>query len=186
MTSRMPMPLSDIELRALLQEDADRLCAVVRTSLPELSRVLSWAKPDYGRADAEAWISLCAKLRQAESAFVFGIFEAATNALLGCVGLNRLDATTRSANLGYWVTTSAYGRGVATAAARKAAEFGFGRLGLQRIEILIHPHNHASQRVAIKLGAVCEGIARNGLFRDGKAEDAIVFSLIPLDFTERA
>ena len=58
-------------------------------------------------------------------------------------------------------------------------------LGLQRLVIQVQPENRASLRVAIKLGAVCEGIARNGIIVDGEPREAIVHSLIPADFDAR-
>ena len=101
--------------------------------------------------------------------------------MLGGVGLNHRIRAYRSAHMGYWVADAARGRGVAVAAARKAAEFGFDRLVLQRIAIMVQPDNRASLRVAIKLGAVCEGIARDAIVFDGAACDAVVFSLLPRD-----
>jgi RimJ/RimL family protein N-acetyltransferase len=82
------------------------------------------------------------------------------------------------ANLGYWVRTAWTSRGVATAAASLAAEFGFEELLLDRIEILAALGNKPSQHVAQKLGAHKEGILRNRLVIHGRAHDAVVFSLI--------
>ena len=88
----------------------------------------------------------------------------------------------RHANLGYWVRTSATGRGVATAAVRLAAHFGFESLDLIRIEIVMAVANLASRRVAEKAGATLEGTLRECLYLDGNAHDAYLFSLIPADF----
>lgn len=78
---------------------------------------------------------------------------------------------------------AAGGRGVAVAASRLAARFGFDELGLARIEILAMPGNRPSLRVAVKLGAVCEGVARNGLIAEDMAREAVVHSLIPADLS---
>jgi RimJ/RimL family protein N-acetyltransferase len=85
------------------------------------------------------------------------------------------------ANLGYWVRTSAAGRGVATNATRAAARFGFEQLGLRRIEIVAAVDNIPSQRVAEKAGAVREGILRQRLLIRGKSMDAVLFSLVRED-----
>jgi RimJ/RimL family protein N-acetyltransferase len=70
---------------------------------------------------------------------------------------------------------------VATRAARLAARFGFEELKLIRIEIVAAAGNLASQRVAEKVGAVREGVMRNGLFIHGAAHDAVLTSLVPED-----
>jgi RimJ/RimL family protein N-acetyltransferase len=83
--------------------------------------------------------------------------------------------------MGYWVADAARGRGVAVAATRLAARFGFDVLGLQRIAILVQPENRASLRVAVKLGAVCEGVTRHAIVVHDRPHDAVLFSLLPDD-----
>jgi len=162
-------------------DDAPALHAAVRDSLTTLSRWLPWATPDYDLARAEAWIAHCMHVRETDDEHHFGVFDETSGALLGSTGLNQRIRANRAANLGYWVAEAARGRGVAVAGARQAARFGFETLGLQRIVVQVAPDNHASQRVAMKLGAVCEGIARNGLMTDAGPAEAIVHSLIPTD-----
>ena len=110
--------------------------------------------------------------------FHFGIFHSPSGAFVGGVGLNELRPEHRLANLGYWVRSAWARRGVATAAARLAAQFGFEELLLDRIEILAAFGNKGSQRVAQKLGALREGVLRNRLVIHGQAHDAVVFSLL--------
>ena len=111
--------------------------------------------------------------------FGFAFVDARTDALLGAGGLNRFDPVNRWANLGYWVRTSAAGRGVATAAVGLITRFGFEVVGLQRIEIVAAVANAASRRVAEKTGAHLEGVARNRLFLRGAGLDAAVYGLVP-------
>jgi RimJ/RimL family protein N-acetyltransferase len=92
--------------------------------------------------------------------------------------LNKIDKPHLRANLGYWVRTSATRRGFATAAARLLARFGVEHLNLDRIEIVAAVDNIASQRVAEKLGAVREGVARHRLRIHDVPYDAVVYSLL--------
>ena len=170
-----------IVLRPLRADDAPRLLDAVHASLPTLSQWLPWATSAYDLAAAEAWIAYCAGARASGAEHHFGVFDAGTGALLGGVGINHRIPAYRSANLGYWTTDAVRGQGVAVEAARLAARFGFETLGLQRIAILVQPENRASLRVAIKLGAVCEGVARDGIVVRGRAHDALVHSLLPRD-----
>lgn len=168
-----------------MPDDAEALLGAVRASLPTLSQWLPWATPDYDLARAEGWIAHCIAARETDAEYHFGVFEADSGALLGGVGLNHRIRAYRSAHLGYWVADAARGRGVAVEAARQAAHFGFDTLDLQRISILVQPENRASLRVAAKLEAVCEGVARDALVVRDAAHDAMVFSLLPADMEPR-
>jgi RimJ/RimL family protein N-acetyltransferase len=167
-------------IRPLIAGDANALHAAVRASIASLSRWFPWAHPGYSLADAESRVAHCVAARERGEDFAFGIFDS-RGELLGCVGLNRIDPETNSANLGYWIGEKHRGRGVATDAARQAAAFGFGELGLVRIEIATLADNTASQRVAAKLDATREGIFPNRIVVHGAPMDAVVFSLVPRD-----
>jgi len=99
--------------------------------------------------------------------------------------LNFINRVHQFGNLGYWVRTSATGRGVASRASRLVARFAFAELGLHRIEILAAVPNIASQRVAEKIGAVREGVLRKRLLIRGEPQDAVMFSLVREDLTKR-
>jgi ribosomal-protein-serine acetyltransferase len=170
-----------ILIRPWSAEDVDALFDAVSNSLSTLSQWLPWAKPGYARSDSALWVAHCQRAWKAANEYHFGIFDSESGHLLGGVGLNSLLSARRSANLGYWVSDGARGGGVAVAAARLAATWAFSHLGLQRIEILVQPENTASLRVLVKLGAVCEGIARNGIIVDSGPREAIVHSLVPDD-----
>src|ERR1700736_3649835 len=86
----------------------------------------------------------------------FAITRMDSAAFLGRVGLDRISAS-GTANVGYWVRTGQTGQGIATAAVRLVARFGFDDLGLLRLELLIAVENPASRRVAEKGGATVGG-----------------------------
>jgi RimJ/RimL family protein N-acetyltransferase len=71
------------------------------------------------------------------------------------------------------------GEGIAAAAARRLAEWGFGALKLLRIEILVATDNARSLRAAEKAGAKREGVLRNRITIHDKIHDAVMHSLIP-------
>ncbi len=53
-------------------------------------------------------------------------------------------------------------------------------LALQRLELITDPENHASQRVAAKVGFQREGVLRSHLpHPDGRRRDSVMFSLLP-------
>ena len=168
-------------LRPFRDDDVGRLYEAVRESIAEVSPWLSWCHQDYSIEESREFISSRARAAESEEWYSFGIFEEDTERFLGGVGLNFINRVHRMGNLGYWVRTSAAGRGIATKAARLMARFSFEQVGLHRVEILAAVPNLASQRVAEKAGAVREGVLRKRLLIGGESQDAVLFSLIPKD-----
>jgi ribosomal-protein-serine acetyltransferase len=179
----MANELSDgtICLRPPRRTDVDAALDAVRASIAELTTWTSWCHPHYARADIETFLRKVEAERFEDRAYDFYILDRAEARMLGGCGLYHIDRATGSANLGYWVRSDATGRGVATAAGRLLARFGFKELELSRIEIIAAVKNTASQRVAEKIGAVREGLLRNRLRAHGRQVDAVGFSLIPAD-----
>jgi RimJ/RimL family protein N-acetyltransferase len=170
-----------LRLRPWRSDDAPWLVEAVRESIASVGQWLPWCHANYGPDDARAWIADCQSGWQSGKLFAFPIFDAHSGMLLGSIGLNQLNAKHRSANLGYWIRQTCQGHGFAPAAVRLVAKFGFERLGLTRIEIIVLPENLPSRRTAEKSGASFEGMARNRLWIGEQAHQAAVYSLIQAD-----
>lgn len=168
-------------IRPYREEDASALYEAARESLPEVSRWLPWCHENYSIEESREFTSSRAVAAQGDEWYSFGIFEKDGGRFLGGVGINFINRVHQMANLGYWVRTSAAGRGVATSATRAVARFGFEQLGLRRIEIVAAVRNLPSQRVAEKAGGVREGVLRKRLLIHGEPHDAVLFSLIAED-----
>ena len=170
-----------IAVRPYRDEDVEPLFEAARESVAQVYPWLEWCHPDYSRDDSQAWVSSRAAAWRNGEDYAFAIADAGSGTFLGGCGLNQVNRTHGVANLGYWVRTSCGGRGIATAAARLVARFGFQKLGLNRIEILAAVGNRGSQRVAEKTGALREGTLRCRLMINGRSHDAVLYSLIPTD-----
>ncbi|MDP2314188.1 MAG: GNAT family N-acetyltransferase [Pseudomonadota bacterium] len=176
-----PLWSGDVGIRPFHADEAAAFVEAVLESIPELAPWMPWAHADYSLAEAEAWIDDTRGSFDANSKHEFAIVDRADR-LLGGVGVNMRSDLHRTANLGYWVRTTAGSRGIATAAARSAAIFGFKALRLQRLEIIVVVANAASLRVAEKLGARREGVLRNRLRIYDEPLDAVMHSLVPEDY----
>ena len=170
-----------ILIRPFREEDAGALYEAVRESISEVSPWLPWCHRNYSIEESREFIGSREIASQGGEWYSFGIFETDGGRFLGGVGINFINRVHQMANLGYWVRTSAAGRGIATMATRLAAKFAFAQLGLQRIEIVAAIGNVPSQRVAEKAGARREGVLRNRLLINGESLDAVLFSLVPED-----
>jgi ribosomal-protein-alanine N-acetyltransferase len=71
--------------------------------------------------------------------------------LIGWCGLQFLPEFGET-EVAYLLSRPCWGQGLATEAARAAAQFGFETLGLERLVAIAHVENAASQRVIEKLG----------------------------------
>src|SRR5262249_41866892 len=131
----------------------------------------------YTRADAEEYLRSC--VEAVEERLPFAIAEQATGELLGSIDL-RLNSHQYRGHVGYWVAAPARGRGVCTSALRLLSQWSLEALALQRLELITDPGNHASQRVAEKVGFRREGVLRAHLRHpDGRVRDSVLFSLLP-------
>jgi RimJ/RimL family protein N-acetyltransferase len=72
-------------------------------------------------------------------------------AIIGWAGLQFLEELDET-EIGYLLAPAQWGKGYATEAAQAALRFGFEQANLDHLVALVHPQNHASQRVAEKCG----------------------------------
>jgi RimJ/RimL family protein N-acetyltransferase/8-oxo-dGTP pyrophosphatase MutT (NUDIX family) len=94
---------------------------------------------------------------------------------VGTVEVRRTSDGVGSVN---WTTYKPYrGRRVAQRAVRMLAAYAFGELGLERLQAEIDPDNHASARVAIRVGFRREGRLRGSGTMAGGRRDSYVYGL---------
>ena len=168
-------------LRPFRRDDAEIICEAVCESKAELGRWLSWCHPNYSIKDTIEFLDKREEAFRLDGEYAFAIIERATGRFVGATGINQIEKAALRANLGYWMRTSATRRGYAGQATLLVARWAFDSLGLERIEIVAAVGNEYSQRVAAKVGARREGIARRRLRVQDVQHDAVVFSLVRCD-----
>jgi ribosomal-protein-serine acetyltransferase len=164
-------------LREYRPGDAEELYRAARESVAEVFPWLPWCHAEYAMADAVEWTEAQARRGAEGTEYSFAIVSPEGRYLGGC-GINQINRLHRFGNLGYWVRSSATGRGVATSAVRQLADFAFRTTDLVRLEIVCAVGNERSQRVAERAGAVREGVLRRRLVLHGEAVDAVMYSLV--------
>jgi ribosomal-protein-serine acetyltransferase len=175
---RKKIELTDgnVLLRPYRMNDVDKLFRAVRESIKEMSVWLPFAHENYSIKESKDWIKKRPKEWKKGITYDFAIFDTQSGDLIGGCGLNEIHESNRRANLGYWVRT---GKGIAVAATRLLAKWGFEVLKLKRIEIYVAVGNQRSLRVAEKVGAKREGILRSRINVRDVMHDAVMHSLIP-------
>lgn len=98
--------------------------------------------------------------------------------IVGSVGA-RIDPYAGVADVGYWIDSSAEGRGLVTRAARALIEHLHTDLGVRRIEIRAAVDNGRSRAVAERLGFTLEGVLKSAQVVGEKVNDVALYAYIP-------
>lgn len=175
-----------VTLRPYQFIDAPELYAAVRESLPALKPWMAWAHDGYTQRESTDFIAIARAKWEEGMLFGFAVLDAQDGRLIGGCNLSHIHPFYHFCNLGYWVRSSRQGNGLAGRAALLAARFGFERLRLLRVEVVVAVGNEASLKVAEKIGARREGVLRNRITVGPKSHDAVMFSFIPEDFGLKA
>jgi RimJ/RimL family protein N-acetyltransferase len=109
----------------------------------------------------------------------FAIVDATNGTFLGQVGVS-VCGRYQSAELFYWVTPSARGRGVASSAVSLVCDWAFAN-ALERLQLVVHLENDASHHVAARCGFTREGTLRGYERFKGRRPDVVSWSLLATD-----
>jgi len=95
----------------------------------------------------------------------------------GAIGIElRSDVERVSAEIGYWLGESVWGRGIATEALIAVTADVFSRFDLTRLYAVPFADHAASVRVLEKAGYVLEGHMRRSAIKDGVIRDQLLFA----------
>ena len=86
------------------------------------------------------------------------------------------DVERVSAEIGYWLGESKWGRGIATEALEAVTAAAFERFEITRLYAVPFADHAASVRVLEKAGYVREGHLRQSAIKDGKIRDQLLFA----------
>jgi len=164
-------------LRQVRLEDIESIYAAEKESLDELQKWFWWCHPSHSRKKCAEWVASRQRVWAAGEEYSFLVTDRDSGVVFGCVWLNAVDRDMKTAALGYWVRTSAYGLKIATEATRLMVYWGFDQLSIMRVQILIATTNQASQRIAQKLGATQDCSEHGRISVGDLIQDAIVYSL---------
>jgi RimJ/RimL family protein N-acetyltransferase len=162
----------DLVLRPWTLDDVPAI--IVACNDPEIQHWIPTVPRPYTEEDARAFV-------QGEVPGIgkeqFAITEGGQ--VVGSIGLG-ISESSRNGAIGYWCAREARGRGLTTRALRLLSRYALEDLGIERLELITDPDNHASQRVAEKVGFQREGVLRSHLLHpDGRRRDSVMFSLLP-------
>lgn len=131
----------------------------------------------YPDGAAALWIDESALAWEAGKGASHAITDATSGDLFGAIGIS-IAPEYLQAELGYWIGTAYWNRGLCTEAGRAVLELAFDSLSLHRVQARHFTRNAASGRVMRKLGMRLEGIHRDAMRKWGRFEDVAVYAIL--------
>lgn len=128
----------------------------------------------YTRADAEAWIKQTSAVA---SGMIFAIVV--DGKAVGGIGIHPgTDVHRRTAMIGYWLSESYWGRGIATEALQAMTEHAFSKFDFARLEAYVFEWNLASTRVLEKAGYTREARLKKKVTKEGRTVDCFLYARV--------
>ena len=155
------VPTARLLLRPHRRGDGAALHEALRESIDELRRFLwflPWLAEEQTPESAEIRCRRCEANFLARSDLAYLAFERESGRLVGSVGLHRTDWALPSTEVGYWIRTSATGRGYAREGVAALVDWALGPLGARRVQLVTDSENLGSRRVAEQCGFSLEGV----------------------------
>lgn len=170
-------------VRPLRPGDGAAVWEAVEESRAQISPWLPWVEKMLALDDCEAAARRGAARWQTREDLMVSVWEQGTGRYLGGSGLHRIDWAVPAFEIGYWLRTSAWGRGYISETVQVLCRFALETLGANRVEIRCDGRNERSMAVPRRLGFMQEAVLRNQC-RDGNGElrDILVFALTPDDY----
>ena len=131
----------------------------------------------YPDGAAEQWISTHGENFRQGTEVTLAITLKPDGQVVGSMALS-VNKNHRRGELGYMVAKEHWNRGYCAEAARAMIDYGFGVLGLNRIQAMHFPRNAASGRVMQKLGMTKEGLLRQYVCNRESFEDVVLYSAV--------
>lgn len=134
----------------------------------------------YPRGDFKKWVRKT--LKEIKNKKVISFIIVLNKEPVGGVGFCKIEWKHKKAELGYWLAKKYWNQGIMTEAIKLVLDFGFKQLKLNRIEASHFRQNQGSKRVQGKCGLKLEGIARQGIFKNGKFYDDVRRAILASDY----
>lgn len=159
-----------------LAHHTEELTALVRANLVHLQKWMPWATDDYSIDSARDYIKR--NLRDLADGTGLNASIIAGEKIVGQIGFHNIDAENESAHVGYWLAADAQGKGTMTRACRFFADYGFNKLGLNRIQINCNVENTRSRAIPERLKFRLEGVQRQAEKLNNRFGDWAIYSML--------
>lgn len=170
----------DITLESLLPAHADELYPHILNNQAKLAQWLPWMGDIKTLEDVTQYIVSVNEAAARNEILDYLIRY--QGQICGSVNLGNLDYYNGTASIGYWLTSSATGKGIATAAVMQILNIGFVDKNLHKLEIHCAERNIRSRRIPERLGFVHEANLRQCQWINNKRVNHAVYSQLATEY----
>jgi [ribosomal protein S5]-alanine N-acetyltransferase len=110
--------------------------------------------------------------------FDLAVVRSGEDRLIGRAGIHVTDASLREGTIWYALHPAHWGKGYIPEAMRPLVDHGFRELGLHRVTADCDPANHASARIAEKLGMRREAHLVENAWIKGEWVDSLIYAIL--------
>ncbi len=168
-----------LTLRKISINDIDDMYEYAKN--PDVTKYLTWS-PHPDKAYTFEYVTYLQSRYKSGDFFDWAVILPNENKMVGTCGFTRFDFQNNCGEIGYVINPEYHNMGIATDAVGRVIQYGFEKLGLNRIECRFMVDNSASCRVMEKNGMVFEGILRQGMLVKGTYRDIGVCSILRSEF----
>jgi len=166
----------ELELRTYKEGDAQEVFAVVNQDRAYLREWLPWVDSNTSVENTEAFIKHALTQLEQDDGFQAGIWYKGT--FVGGIGYHYIDRHDRKTEIGYWLASSAQGKGIMTNACKTLVSYAFTEYKLNRVEIHCAPGNRRSRAIPERLGFTQEGVLREAAWLYDHFVDHVVYGML--------
>ncbi len=160
-------------LRPVRPEDADRLFPMIYNS--PVTDTLLWDGPDSIEEYRQAMAKRAEQTARGENHMMTIAVDddIVENAIIpiGSADIRQEPDQIQRADIGLWIGEPYHSKGYGTLTIRWLLDYGFTRLGLEKIEASVYTGNWASRRIFEKNGFSLEGTIRKATLKRGEWQD---------------
>ena len=181
--SHLPTLLTPrLVLRPARMSDAEDMYEYSRD--PEVARHVLW-DAHTSIHQTRAYLRFLIRQYRNASPATFVIALRSSGKVIGTIGFMWLQTDNRSAEISYSLSRAYWNQGIMSEALKAVLEFGFTKLGLNRIEAQHEFDNPASGRVMLKAGMRHEGTLRQRVYNKGRYADVELYAILRSDFCQK-
>ena len=167
--------MSEFTLRPWKEDDAEAV-AVAANNKKIAQNLRNVFPHPYTFADAQWYVNDC--IARGEECQITRAIVVDGKAV-GSIGIFvKDDVYEKSGELGYWLAEEYWGNGIMTEAVKRICREAYEKFDIIRIFAEPFAYNDGSRRVLEKAGFTCEGIMRDGVFKNGNVYSYCMYSLL--------
>lgn len=172
--------LGEIVLRDLMLADKTNYFEMM--SNPEVAQYQSEEEIPTTLNEAEDEIKFWGSLFYRKQSVFWAIADTQTNQLMGTIGFNNWNISSRRAEISYDLRSKYWRKGIMTKVLTNVLIFAFTRMNIYRVEARTTLNNTPSQNLLEKIGFKKEGMQRGYRVIRGEPTDINLYAIIKPDF----